>query len=65
MNDSAIMDIDEGTSHPNGDEVISDIAAMTAEETFKLRSYQEEMLEESMKRNSIIVLDTGAGKTHM
>jgi len=34
-------------------------------DTFTLRSYQDEMLEESLKRNTIIALDTGAGKTHM
>jgi superfamily II DNA or RNA helicase len=32
---------------------------------FKLRAYQDEMLAESLQRNTIIVLDTGAGKTHM
>ena len=32
---------------------------------FVLRPYQDEMLEESLKRNSVVVLDTGAGKTHM
>lgn len=29
------------------------------------RSYQVELLEESLKRNIIIALDTGAGKTHI
>ncbi|KAH7104827.1 P-loop containing nucleoside triphosphate hydrolase protein [Auriculariales sp. MPI-PUGE-AT-0066] len=29
------------------------------------RKYQQEMLEESLKRNIIIVLDTGSGKTHI
>ena len=29
------------------------------------RSYQLELLEESLKRNIIIALDTGAGKTHI
>jgi superfamily II DNA or RNA helicase len=34
-------------------------------EVFQLRAYQDEMLEASLKRNTIIVLNTGAGKTHM
>jgi superfamily II DNA or RNA helicase len=34
-------------------------------EVFQLRAYQDEMLAESLKRNTIIVLNTGAGKTHM
>jgi endoribonuclease Dicer len=29
------------------------------------RSYQLELLEESFRRNIIIALDTGAGKTHI
>jgi len=29
------------------------------------RSYQFELLEESLRRNIIIALDTGAGKTHI
>ncbi|KAI0314067.1 hypothetical protein OF83DRAFT_1165350 [Amylostereum chailletii] len=29
------------------------------------RGYQQEMLEESMRRNIVIALDTGAGKTHI
>jgi len=31
----------------------------------KLRSYQQEMLEESMRRNLIVTMDTGSGKTHV
>ncbi|RKF60718.1 Dicer-like protein 2 [Erysiphe neolycopersici] len=31
----------------------------------KLRSYQVEMFEESQKRNIIIAMDTGSGKTHI
>jgi endoribonuclease Dicer len=29
------------------------------------RGYQQEMLEESLRRNIVIALDTGAGKTHI
>lgn len=34
-------------------------------ETFQLRGYQTEMVEESMKANIIVAMDTGSGKTHM
>jgi len=34
-------------------------------EVFKIRSYQLEMLEESMKRNIIVAAETGSGKTFM
>jgi ERCC4-related helicase len=34
-------------------------------EPFRLRSYQAEMVEESMHANIICVMDTGSGKTHM
>ena len=29
------------------------------------RGYQQEMLDESLRRNIVIALDTGAGKTHI
>jgi len=32
---------------------------------FDTRGYQQEMLEESLRRNIVIALDTGAGKTHI
>ena len=32
---------------------------------FALRSYQAEMVEESLSQNVIVVMDTGSGKTHM
>ncbi|KAF2862586.1 P-loop containing nucleoside triphosphate hydrolase protein [Piedraia hortae CBS 480.64] len=32
---------------------------------FTLRSYQQEMFEESLRRNIIVVMDTGSGKTHI
>lgn len=31
----------------------------------RTRGYQQEMLEESLRRNLIIALDTGSGKTHI
>lgn len=35
------------------------------ESKFKLRSYQEEMFEASLKGNVIVKMDTGSGKTAM
>lgn len=32
---------------------------------FHTRSYQQELLEESLRSNIIIALDTGSGKTHI
>jgi superfamily II DNA or RNA helicase len=44
----------------------ADIAgASTGEPAFRLRSYQAEMVEASMKGNIIVAMDTGSGKTHM
>jgi superfamily II DNA or RNA helicase len=34
-------------------------------EPFVLRSYQAEMVDESLRSNIIVVMDTGSGKTHM
>lgn len=34
-------------------------------EPFRLRSYQTEMVEESLQQNIIVVMDTGSGKTHI
>ncbi|KAF2463456.1 dicer-like protein 2 [Lindgomyces ingoldianus] len=34
-------------------------------ESFRLRSYQAEMVEESLKANIIVAMDTGSGKTHI
>lgn len=31
----------------------------------KTRGYQQEMLQESLRRNIVIALDTGSGKTHI
>lgn len=36
-----------------------------SESPVKLRAYQEEMLEASLQRNVIVVMDTGSGKTHV
>jgi endoribonuclease Dicer len=33
--------------------------------TLDTRGYQQEMLEESLRRNIVIALDTGAGKTYI
>ena len=41
------------------------IAAAPVDEPFRLRSYQAEMVAESMNKNIIVVMDTGSGKTHM
>jgi len=48
-------------------ETNTDIVAAPHEDgsQVKLRSYQEEMLEASLKRNVIIAMDTGSGKTHV
>lgn len=35
------------------------------QEPIRLRSYQQEMLDESLKRNIIVAMDTGSGKTHV
>jgi len=41
------------------------IVAGPHNDPFRLRSYQAEMVEESLKNNIIVVMDTGSGKTHM
>jgi len=43
----------------------SDGVVVSPSETFRLRSYQAEMVEESLKSNIIVAMDTGSGKTHM
>ena len=35
----------------------------TGTKDFRLRSYQDEMLDASLRGNSIIVMETGSGKT--
>ncbi|KAH7392744.1 hypothetical protein BKA66DRAFT_568064 [Pyrenochaeta sp. MPI-SDFR-AT-0127] len=47
---------------------IDDEATSTAElvnRPFRLRTYQSEMVEESLQSNIIVVMDTGSGKTHI
>jgi superfamily II DNA or RNA helicase len=39
--------------------------AEVSEEHYRLRSYQAEMVEESLRSNIVCVMDTGSGKTHM
>lgn len=34
-------------------------------DSIETRGYQQEMLEESLRRNIIIAMDTGSGKTHI
>lgn len=51
----------DNTFATQGDEVPS----MLPKRTFEPREYQIEMLEESLRRNIIIALDTGSGKTHI
>lgn len=45
-----------------GDDALT-VASKDAQ--FQLRSYQAEMVEESLKANIIVAMDTGSGKTHM
>jgi type I site-specific restriction endonuclease len=41
------------------------VTAGPRDEPFRLRSYQAEMVEESLRNNIIVAMDTGSGKTHM
>ncbi|KAL1297621.1 hypothetical protein AAFC00_006179 [Neodothiora populina] len=45
--------------------VTADIEQAAHGGQLRLRSYQDEMLEESLRHNTIVVLDTGAGKTQI
>lgn len=47
------------------DEVVPAHAASNDGQPLRLRSYQSEMVEESLNQNIIVVMDTGSGKTHM
>ncbi|KAF1945170.1 hypothetical protein EJ02DRAFT_369929 [Clathrospora elynae] len=50
---------------PEGSSPGATVIAASQNEPFRLRSYQAEMVEESMKSNIIVVMDTGSGKTHI
>ncbi|KAF2262376.1 P-loop containing nucleoside triphosphate hydrolase protein [Lojkania enalia] len=41
------------------------VTAGSSDDTFRLRSYQAEMVEESLRANIIVAMDTGSGKTHI
>lgn len=58
-NDDSLDDLPEAKR----DTVV--VESFDDDEAFRLRAYQDEMLAESIKRNTIVVLNTGAGKTHM
>src|ERR1700677_1420282 len=54
------------TSIVNNDtHIMTDDIASAQEQSLIPREYQLEMLNESLKRNIIIALDTGSGKTHI
>lgn len=53
-----------GTVEELADGFCASTAAIDAQ-PFALRSYQAEMVEESLRSNIIVVMDTGSGKTHM
>lgn len=40
-------------------------SAASHDVAFKLRSYQQEMLQLSLEKNIIVAMDTGSGKTHI
>ncbi|KAI4720159.1 P-loop containing nucleoside triphosphate hydrolase protein [Aureobasidium sp. EXF-10727] len=77
ISDAKRVDDDVFTESPTEDDVSNDVPDAEKDtivveslddqdnEGFKLRAYQDEMLAESLKRNTIIVLNTGAGKTHI
>ncbi|KEQ65816.1 P-loop containing nucleoside triphosphate hydrolase protein [Aureobasidium melanogenum CBS 110374] len=77
INDAKRVENDVLTESPREDELLDDVPESEKDtvlvrsldtddnEVFKLRAYQDEMLAESLKRNTIIVLNTGAGKTHI
>ncbi|USP80964.1 hypothetical protein yc1106_08238 [Curvularia clavata] len=52
-----------GSPQHNSDSGLATV--MASNEPFRLRGYQAEMVEESMKANTIVVMDTGSGKTHI
>ncbi|CAI6268621.1 unnamed protein product [Periconia digitata] len=48
-----------------GDDADMTVSHGSGKETYRLRSYQAEMVAESLKMNIIVVMDTGSGKTHI
>jgi ERCC4-related helicase len=54
------MPHDDASAQTDGKPVPSSVVP-----TIDTRGYQQEMLEESLRRNIVIALDTGAGKTHI
>jgi superfamily II DNA or RNA helicase len=46
------------------DDTLPDVMGLP-NEPFRLRSYQAEMVDESLSDNIIVAMDTGSGKTHM
>ncbi|KAG9856073.1 P-loop containing nucleoside triphosphate hydrolase protein, partial [Aureobasidium melanogenum] len=76
-NDAKRVEDDVLTEPPKEDEISDDVPDAEKDtvvlesldtddnEVFKLRAYQDEMFAESLTRNTIIVLNTGAGKTHI
>ncbi|KAI5206743.1 P-loop containing nucleoside triphosphate hydrolase protein [Aureobasidium subglaciale] len=59
------QDMFDAVTDAERDTIVVESFVDNDDEVFKLRAYQDEMLAESTKRNTIIVLDTGAGKTHI
>ncbi|KAK8179319.1 hypothetical protein BC567DRAFT_285633 [Phyllosticta citribraziliensis] len=44
---------------------VNSASPLKSQFSFRLRSYQTEMVEESLKQNIIVTMDTGSGKTHI
>lgn len=64
--DSAVeRELSDDLSSAEKDTIVVKSFEQDDNEGLKLRAYQDEMLAESLQRNTIIVLNTGAGKTHM
>ena len=53
------------STHIMTDHIMTDDTAAPQAQILETREYQLEMLNESLKRNIVIALDTGAGKTHI
>ncbi|KAH8687850.1 hypothetical protein BGZ60DRAFT_394641, partial [Tricladium varicosporioides] len=55
----------EESVSPDDQEIPIPTSAKDAAPVVRPRSYQYEMLEESLKRNIIVAMDTGSGKTQV